>query len=115
MNWANFGIHVFSEEKMTRYLTAEQLEAIGRVDGILVPIGGTYTVDAAGAKQVCDAISPKWVVPMHYRHGSFGFPVLTEVEDFLSLWPAEQVTRLERAELEITGSTAGVWVPKFVK
>ena len=50
---------------------------------------------------------------MHYRHGPFGFPVLTEVEDFLSLWPAEQVTRLERAELEITGSTTGVWVPKF--
>lgn len=109
------GVTVAHLGDLGHQLTAEQLAAIGRVDGILVPIGGTYTVDAAGAKQVCDAISPKWVVPMHYRHGPFGFPVLTEVEDFLSLWPAEQVTRLERAELEITGSTTGVWVPKFVK
>lgn len=31
-------------------------------------VGGVYTVDAAGARQVCKEISPRWVVPMHYRH-----------------------------------------------
>ncbi|MBE6996458.1 MAG: hypothetical protein E7429_07035, partial [Ruminococcaceae bacterium] len=44
-------------------LTAEQLAAVGRVDGVLIPVGGTYTLDAAGAKAVCDALHPKWVVP----------------------------------------------------
>jgi len=83
------------------------------VDGILIPVGGTYTVDAVGAKQVCEAIAPRWVVPMHYRHDGFGFPVLLTVEDFLALWPEEQVHRLENAVLEVTPETAGVVVPAF--
>jgi L-ascorbate metabolism protein UlaG (beta-lactamase superfamily) len=78
---------------------------------LLIPVGGTYTLDAAGAKQVCDAIAPKWVVPMHYHHGTYGFPVLLEVEDFLNLWPA--FTRVEGSELTIDGNTAGVNVLTF--
>ena len=94
-------------------LSEEQLAAIGEVDGVLVPIGGTYTVTTAEAKQVCDAIGPKWVVPMHYRHEPYGFPVLTGVEDFLTLWPAEQVQRLPSAELEVTADMSGVFVLTF--
>lgn len=92
-------------------LTGEQLKEIGPVDGILIPIGGTYTVDAVGAKQICEAINPQWVVPMHYRHGSYGFPVLLTAEDFAVLWP--EVTRLNGPELEITSETKGVILPKF--
>lgn len=92
-------------------LTEEQLAAIGAVDGVLVPIGGTYTVDAAGAKAVCDAIGPKWVVPMHYRHGEYGFPVLLSVEEFAALWP--EASRREGTELEITPETAGLQVLTF--
>ncbi|MBE6963685.1 MAG: hypothetical protein E7443_03660 [Ruminococcaceae bacterium] len=94
-------------------LTAEQLAAIGQVDGILIPVGGTYTVDAAGAKAVCEALRPKWVVPMHYRHADCGFPVLLEAEDFLRLWAAEQVHRLDGAVLDITADTAGVQLLKY--
>ena len=92
-------------------LTVEQLEALGKVDGILIPIGGTYTVTAEGAKQVCDAIAPKWVVPMHYRHGTYGFPVLTTLEDFTKLWtePAQFVTNT----FEVDEATTGVLVPTF--
>jgi L-ascorbate metabolism protein UlaG (beta-lactamase superfamily) len=92
-------------------LSAEQVEAIGKVDGILVPIGGTYTVDAAGAKQVCEALMPKWIVPMHYRHGAYGFPVLLSVEDFAALW--DEVHRLKGPALEIKPDMAGVIVPEF--
>ena len=41
MNWANFGIHIFSEEKMARYLTAEQLEQVRR--------GGRISMETADA------------------------------------------------------------------
>ena len=92
-------------------LTEEQLAAIGKVDGILIPVGGTYTVDAVGAKQVCDAINPKWIVPMHYRHGSYGFPVLLKVEDFLALWPS--VTCVDGNNLIVDEKTAGVNVFTF--
>ena len=94
-------------------LTEEQLAAIGKVDGVLVPVGGVYTVDAQGAKQVCQAIGPKWVVPMHYRHAPYGFPNVAGVEDFLALWPREQVQRLTGPSFEVTAETAGILVPAF--
>ena len=92
-------------------LSEEQLQEIGPVDGVLVPVGGTYTVDAAGAKRVCDAIRPNWVIPMHYRHGPFGFPVLLTAEEFAKLW--SEVIRLDGTELEVTPDTKGVFLPKF--
>ena len=114
-------IHIFTAGGVTvahlgdlgHQLSEEQLAAIGSVDGILIPIGGTYTVDAAGAKAVCDAIGPKWVVPMHYRHGSYGFQVLTTVEDFAALWKEEQVRRLPSAEMENAVDLSGVYVLTF--
>ena len=92
-------------------LSAEQIEAVGKVDGVLVPIGGTYTLDAVGAKQVCDALAPRWVVPMHYRHGEYGFPVLLDVEAFAELWNGTH--RLNGPTFEIKPDTAGVIVPEF--
>lgn len=94
-------------------LTEKQLAAIGKVDGVLVPVGGVYTVDAQGAKQVCQAIGPKWVVPMHYRHAPYGLPNVAGVEDFLALWPREQVQRLTGPSFEVTAETAGILVPAF--
>ena len=94
-------------------LTEEQLAAIGKVDGVLVPVGGVYTVDAQGAKQVCQAIGPKWVVPMHYRHAPYGLPNVAGVEDFLALWPREQVQRLTGPSFEVTAETVGILVPAF--
>lgn len=42
-------------------------DQIGRVDVLMIPIGGRYTVDAAGAKAICDRIQPNLVIPMHYK------------------------------------------------
>lgn len=105
------GVSVAHLGDLGHQLTREQLEEIGRVDGILVPVGGTYTVDAAGAKKVCEAVNPKWVIPMHYRHGSYGFPVLLTVEEFAALWP--EVTWHDSAELEVKPEQTGVFVLKF--
>lgn len=43
------------------------LEKIGKVDVLLLPIGGRYTIDAFQAKLYADAIDCKIVIPMHYR------------------------------------------------
>ena len=94
-------------------LTAEQAAAIGPVDAVLVPVGGVYTVDAAGAKAVCDALHPRCVVPMHYHHAPYGLTEVDSVEPFLELWPAEAVHHLQGAAFELTEQTAGVMVPSF--
>ena len=37
------------------------------VDFLFVPVGGTYTINADGAKKIVDAIRPRFIVPMHYK------------------------------------------------
>lgn len=105
------GISVAHLGDLGHQLTAAQITDIGSVDLALVPVGGVYTVDAAGAKAVCEDLKPKCVVPMHYRCGSYGFDELTEVNDFLKLHPAEMVSCLNGPSFEVTGRETGILVP----
>lgn len=107
------GVSVAHLGDLGHQLTAAQLAAIGRVDAVLVPVGGVYTVDAPGAKAVCDALAARCVVPMHYRHPPYGLPNVAGVEDFLRLWPSSEVCRLSGASFEVTADTSGVLVPAF--
>lgn len=43
------------------------IEEIGDVDILLLPIGGTYTIDPEEAKKTIDLINPRIIVPMHYK------------------------------------------------
>lgn len=47
-------------------LTADQLEKIGDIDILMVPVGGIFTIDAKGANKVISQIEPRIVIPMHY-------------------------------------------------
>lgn len=85
------GTRVVHAGDLGHQLSAGQLEAIGPCDVLLLPVGGTYTVDARTAKAVADALNPRVVVPMHYRKGSMGFDVLTTLEDFTSQYPPDLV------------------------
>ena len=107
------GVSVAHLGDLGHQLSAEQLEAIGSVDAVLVPVGGVYTVDAKGAKAVCDALRPRCVIPMHYHHAPYGLPNVAGVEDFLRLWPAAQIQRLSGPSFEVTADTAGMLVPAF--
>lgn len=75
-------------------LSEEQLAPLRGVDVLLIPVGGVYTLAPAEAKQLCDAIGAKIIVPMHYRRGTLGFDNISDVEEFLALFPAEEVVRL---------------------
>lgn len=107
------GVSVAHLGDLGHQLTAEQAKAVGAVDGLLLPVGGVYTLDAAGALAVCRALRPRWVVPMHYRHAPFGLPDVAGAEDFLSLWAPGEVRRLEGPAFQVTGETVGVVVPRF--
>ena len=74
-------------------LSPEQLAELGGFVAILIPVGGFYTIDAAGAKAAADAVGASVVVPMHYRDGAVGFDVLSTLDSFTGLYPPEQVKR----------------------
>ncbi|MCD6528108.1 MBL fold metallo-hydrolase [bacterium] len=48
-------------------LTAEQLNQIGDVDILMIPVGGIYTIDGREAFKIISQIGPKVVIPMHYQ------------------------------------------------
>jgi L-ascorbate metabolism protein UlaG (beta-lactamase superfamily) len=56
-------------------------------DVLFVPVGGTFTLDDAGAYEVVEALSPRIAVPMHFRNSACNFPIQTE-EPFTSRFPA---------------------------
>ncbi|HLD77650.1 MAG TPA: MBL fold metallo-hydrolase, partial [archaeon] len=44
-----------------------EMKDLGNIDVALLPIGGTYTMDAAEAAQAANAVAAKVTVPMHYK------------------------------------------------
>jgi L-ascorbate metabolism protein UlaG (beta-lactamase superfamily) len=47
-------------------LDAGQLERLGNIDVLLVPVGGGATLDASKGAEVVRQVEPRYVVPMHY-------------------------------------------------
>lgn len=77
------------------------LEALKGLDALLVPVGGYYTMDAAAAHALAEAVQPKVVIPMHYRvDGRFGYAEIGTLDEFLAL--RTDVVRYEGNEIEIT-------------
>ena len=64
------------------------IAAIEDADVMMIPVGGTYTVDAAGAKAIIDAAKPRCVIPMHVKTKGCGYPI-AKVDGFLRLMGAE--------------------------
>src|SRR3989344_5099157 len=73
------------------------LENIGDVDILMIPVGGTYTIDEEEAAKIVNQIEPRVVIPMHYKVP--GLKVNIEsVEKFLK----EMGVRLQEAEERYT-------------
>lgn len=66
-------------------LKEDEIAALKGVDLLLIPVGGHFTIGPEEAKQVLAQVQPKVAVPMHYRRGKMGFPIIAAVEDFLAL------------------------------
>lgn len=75
-------------------LTPEQLDQVGDIDILFVPIGGVDTIDAKKAKEVIEQIEPRMVIPMVYNTegSSVG---LAELQPFLSEMGAQNTEALE--------------------
>lgn len=64
---------------------------LGRVDVLLVPVGGISTIDATGAADVVRRLEPKVVIPMHYKTPSINRE-LHPVERFLKEMGVKEAT-----------------------
>lgn len=72
-------------------LRDEQVEAIGGVDLLFIPVGGWATIGAEQAEAAVERLRPRWAVPMHYRTPRIGF--LETADAFVERY--ETVLRLD--------------------
>jgi L-ascorbate metabolism protein UlaG (beta-lactamase superfamily) len=63
-------------------LSDAQLAAVGTVDAVLVPVGGTYTLTAQQAAEQMRAMQTEAIVPMHYSNEWCKFDI-TPITPFL--------------------------------
>ena len=87
------------------------IEAIADADVMLIPVGGTYTVDAQGAKAIIEAARPKCVVPMHVKTKRCPYPI-APVTDFLSLMGMEDASAYDMIEITEDHVPQGVLLMK---
>lgn len=80
-------------------LTEEQIAQIGQTDILLIPVGGTYTIDSKAALDIISQLEPKIIIPMHYNIEGLKFE-LENVDGFLKEMGAEGV--VPQPKLSIT-------------
>lgn len=103
--------HVYPE------LSDKQLEQIGMIDVMLVPVGGNgYTLDGVGALKLIKKVEPKLVVPTHYDDSQLTFPVpqqpLQDALRSLAMEPKESVAKLRVKPSELSDITQLVVVER---
>ncbi len=81
-------------------LSDDQLEAMGSVDVLLIPVGGSgYTLDGVEALKVIKKIEPKIVIPSHFADKKLKYEVpqqdlATAIKD-LAMEPKETLVKLK--------------------
>jgi L-ascorbate metabolism protein UlaG (beta-lactamase superfamily) len=61
------GVNVCHLGDLGHLLTDAELEEIGHIDILMVPVGGVSTINANMAAQLIRKVEPKLVIPMHYK------------------------------------------------
>jgi len=77
------GIKICHLGALGHKLTDEQVKEIGKVDILMVPVGGAETLPVADATEVCNQLNPRVVFPMKYRSERYDNPSWAYVDEFL--------------------------------
>jgi L-ascorbate metabolism protein UlaG (beta-lactamase superfamily) len=96
--------HIYPE------LSDKELEDVGLIDVMIVPVGGNgYTLDGVGALKVIKKVEPKVVIPVHYADKTVNYPVpqqeLEQVLQALAMEPKETTTKLKIKSTDLLDGT----------
>lgn len=85
------GIRVCHLGDLGHMLSEAQINMIGKVDVLLIPVGGVYTIDWEGALEVIKTLKPSIAIPMHYKTPALNFN-LDMPDKFFEATKAEKVS-----------------------
>jgi len=100
--WEMAGVALAHLGDLGRQLTDEQVEQLGHVDVLMVPVGGYFTIGPEDAVAVIRQLQPRVVIPMHYQTAATSDRLpIAPVSEFLKVVPPDwlkaeqQTTTLE--------------------
>jgi len=91
------GIRVCHLGDLGHQLSPQPVAELGRIDILLIPVGGGPTIDANVATKICSELAPKVIITMHFKNDKCAFPV-AGVDEFLK--GKNDVSRLDASEVE---------------
>jgi L-ascorbate metabolism protein UlaG (beta-lactamase superfamily) len=110
------GLRVVHLGDLGHLLSAKQIDELGNIDILLIPVGGYFTIDPKQATDIVNTLKPKITIPMHYKTEVLNFPV-AKVEEFLR--GKKSVKKVSSVEVSITKENLPVepeiWVLQYVK
>ena len=96
-------------------LSEVTLKAMGRIDVLLVPVGGKFSIDGRQAKEIMSRLRPRITIPIHYKTAvTAGWPIVDE-SAFLS--GLKNVARPDMLTVSLAPETLPtepeVWVMRY--
>ncbi len=80
-------------------LSDKQLQQVGEVDILMIPVGGNYTIDAKTAIKIITQVEPRIVIPMHYKIKGLKLDI-DELEQFLKAIGQKSVEKEEKISIQ---------------
>jgi L-ascorbate metabolism protein UlaG (beta-lactamase superfamily) len=105
------GISVCHCGDIGQLIDENQKAAIGKVDILLVPVGGFYTVGYLEAYRLGELLKPKHIIPMHFKTPEIDFPIEDE-HRFIEMY--EDIVMFTSQEIEITKQNLSGY-PKVIR
>ncbi len=93
------GVRIVHAGDLGHLLDGNTVKRIGKTDILMLPVGGTFTIDADEAALVMNAIHPLITLPMHYKTSKMGLP-LGLVEEFTQ--GKNNVRKVNSSEIDVT-------------
>ena len=94
------GIHILHCGDLGQdFLDDKQLEEIGSVDILMIPVGGFFTINAKQAVGIINQIEPKIVIPMHYKIPKLSILELDGVDKFLKEFGNEDIIAQDKISI----------------
>jgi L-ascorbate metabolism protein UlaG (beta-lactamase superfamily) len=106
------GLRIVHLGDLGHILTDAQVKAIGPVDILMIPVGGSYTINGTDAKKVVEQLHPtRLILPMHY--GTKVFEDLVGPDEFLD--EQKNVDRLlDKNEIDVPLDAKPPQAPRIV-
>jgi L-ascorbate metabolism protein UlaG (beta-lactamase superfamily) len=80
-------------------LTSSQVEELGEVDVLLIPVGGKYTIGPDEAQHIINQIEPRIIIPMHYKIKGINLDI-GKVDTFLKIMGATNVKAIDKLSVK---------------